>query len=210
MLLRGHDPGPGEDAHDDRRCAVQHVRDEAADPGEPAAGKFGAIDAGADAHRQPHQAGRAHDDERPHDGMDHATANLTGRHRELGEEVPGQAASTLEQQVQQDKEERQDGDDDRRHHKSDHRVAAGAAEPAAVHSALLPTPDPRATRQMRSRAPAFTTTVSTKSTKATYVSAEKCMTATASENSFAMAAAIVYPGANSEAAISCRLPMSIV
>ena len=38
-------------------------------------------------------------------------------------------------------------------------------ERAAVHSALLPTPEPRATRQMRSRAPAFTSTVTTKSRK---------------------------------------------
>ena len=38
---------------------------------------------------------------------------------------------------------------------------------AAVHSALLPAPEPRATRQISSRAPAFTSTVTTKSRNAT-------------------------------------------
>ena len=52
-------------------------------------------------------------------------------------------------------------------HDADHRVADLPPNDAPVHSALLPMPEPRATRQMSSRAPAFTSTVTMKSRNAT-------------------------------------------
>ena len=97
----------------------------------------------------------------------------------------------LNHQVEQNEEEREQRDHHGQHHQADHRVAHQPPERPAVHSALLPMPDPRATRQMSSRAPAFTSTVTTKSRNATYARAERCMSPTASENSLAIAAAMV-------------------
>ena len=99
------------------------------------------------------------------DGVGHAAAGLAGRRRGAGEEVERQTPRALGHEVTQDEEERQQRRDDRQHHEPDHQVAHRAAEDAPIHSARLPAPDPRATRQIRSRAPAFTSTVTTKPPK---------------------------------------------
>src|SRR2546428_598457 len=98
----------------------------------------------------------------------------------------------LHHKVAQDDHEGEHGDkgqhdDERRHRAADQLTTKGAR----AHSALLPAGVPRATRQMRMRAIAFTATVSTKSTSPTSNSAERYMSVIASLNSFAIAAAMV-------------------
>src|SRR5687768_4260968 len=191
VLLGRDDPGPGEHADDDRRRAVQHVGDEPRRPREPAVRELGAVNAGGDAERKPDRRRGPHDDERADDGMGDAAADLAGGRRYLREERPVEAPRALDDEVREDEDERQHRNEDGRSHEADHDVALHPPEHAAIHSARLPAPDPRATRQMRSRAAAFTTTVTTKSRNATCASADRCRSPTASENSFAIAAAIV-------------------
>ncbi len=75
----------------------------------------------------------------------------------------------LHDQASQDHEQRHHRDEDRSNHQADHDVAAQATNSAAVHL-VLPLPA-WVTRQISSRAAAFTRTVMTKSTNATYVRA---------------------------------------
>src|SRR5207245_10314143 len=121
-----------------------------------------------------------------------AAARPAGGDRTLVETRPTERRRALHHEVTEDAHEGEHGDkgqhDDERRHRAADQLAAKRAR---AHSALLPAGVPRATRQMRMRAIAFTATVSTKSTSPTSNSAERYMSVVASLNSFAIAAAMV-------------------
>src|SRR6266545_6318045 len=205
------DERPSHDADHDRRCAVQHIRDEAHEEPQPPRAILGEIHPGADADRHADQRREADHDDGSDNGVRDAAPRLPGGDGALGKECPVDRRGALRDQVAENEHqgehcgERQD-DEQNRHQ------AAGevAAQRATAHSALLPTAAPRATRQMRMRATALTTTVSTNRISPTSNSADRYMFVVASLNSLAIAAAIVYAGCSSDSAMSWRLPITIV
>src|SRR3989454_36223 len=191
-VSRPDDERPGDDANNDRWRSVQHVRDEPHDEPEPPRAVLGEVQSSADADRHPDQRGEPDDDPGAHNRIRHAAPRLAGGHGTLREERPIDGRRTLQHQIAENQQQGEDRDagehDDAPRHDAAHEMAA---EGAAVHSALLPTAVPRATRQMRRRAMAFTTTVTTKSPSPTSNSAERYMLVVASLNSLAIAAAMV-------------------
>src|SRR5258706_2663112 len=187
-----HDEGPGHDPDDDRRRAVQDIGNEPHDESELSRPVLGEIHPGPDADRDADERGEADDDAGADDRVRDAAARLSRRHGTPGEERPVDRRRAFQHEVPEDEHEREHGDEGERHdeprHEATHEMAA---ERSGVHSALLPTAVPRATRQMRMRAMAFTTTVTTNSTRPTSNSAEWYMFVVASLNSLAIAAAIV-------------------
>src|SRR6266496_4343326 len=208
---RFDDERPAHDADHDRRRAVQHVRHETHEEREPPGAILGEKHPGADADGHADQRRQAHDDDGSRNGVRDAAPRLSGGDRALGEESPVEGRRTLDDQVAEDEHQSEDGrerqDDDQHGHQAAREVAA---QRASAHRALLPTAAPRATRQIRMRATALTTTVSTNSISPTSNSADKYMFVVASLNSLAIAAAIVYAGCSSDSAMSWRLPITIV
>src|SRR5512146_3197013 len=117
----------------------------------------------------------------------------------------------------EDEDERQRCDHGSGVRETDHRVAhqfpPAQRTPAGTHGrncrgahmAL-----PRAGRHTSQRAIAFTITVTMNRPAPTAISDDRSRSLVASLNSFAISDAIVYPGANSEAEMSCALPITIV
>src|SRR6267378_3218232 len=189
---RPHDESPGDDPDDDRRRAVQHVRNESHDKPELSRPVLGEIHPGTDADGDADQRCEADDDAGADDRVRDASPGLSRRYGTPGEEGPVDRRRALQHEVAEDEHEREHGAEGERHdqpcHQPTHEMAA---ERSVVHSALLPMAAPRATRQMRMRAMAFTTTVTTNNTNPTSNSAEWYMFVVASLNSLAMAAAMV-------------------
>src|SRR6266487_2050040 len=184
--------GPCHDADDDRRRAVQHVGNEPHNEPELSGPVLGEIHAGANADRDADQRGEADDDAGADDRVRDAASCLSRRYGTPGEEGPVDRRRAFQHEVAEDEHEREHGDEGERHDEPRHQTTHEmAAERSVGHSALLPMAAPRATRQMRMRAMAFTTTVTTNSTSPTSNSAEWYMFVVASLNSLAMAAAMV-------------------
>src|SRR5437762_12364261 len=102
-------------------------------------------------------------------------------------------------------EEWQRGEDSRDISETDHPAADQVAAPYRSHLARL-----RDTLHTSQRATAFTMSVMTNSVAPTAISADKWRSLVASLNSFAINDAIVYPGANNDADISGRFPITMV
>src|SRR5882672_7373324 len=195
MAGRLDDEGPRHDPDDDRWRPVQDVGDEPHPKTQPSRSVFGQVQPRTDADRHADQRGNADDDPSPHDGVGDTATGLSCRDRALGEERPIDGRRALRDQVAEDEHEREHGgkrqDDDDCRHQSARQVAPKRTR---AHSARLPTAAPRATRQIRMRAMAFTATVTTKRMRPTSMRADWYVAVVASLNSFAIAAAIVYAG----------------
>src|SRR5512145_1222141 len=183
--------GPGDDADDDRWRAVKHVGDEADRKPQPARPVLREIDSGPYPDRDTDQRRDSHDDPRSHNRICYTTARLTSRNGTLGEKSPVDRRRPLDDQVAEDEHQSQNRDRGEHDHQRRHQTARQVAAEGAVHSARLPTAVPRATRQMRIRATAFTMTVRTNRMSPTSNNAERYMFVVASLNSLAIAAAIV-------------------
>src|SRR6266566_4921669 len=191
-MRRFDDKCPRHDTDDDRRSAVQDVRNEPHQEAEAPRSILREVHPAAHADRHADQRGQSNDDGSSYDSVRDAAARLAGGDRTPREKRPIDRRRALHHEVAQDDDEGEHGDkgqydDERRHRAADQLTA----QRARAHSALLPAGVPRATRQMRMRAIAFTATVSTKSTSPTSKSAERYMSVVASLNSFAIAAAMV-------------------
>src|ERR1041385_6882329 len=211
VLLRPDDKRPADDADDDRRRAVQDVGDEPHQPPEASRAVLRQVDSGADANGHADQRRDADDDARADDRVGDAAAGLAGGDGTLREERPVDGRGAFDHEVAEDQEQGESRHERQEDHEPRHDAAGEMTAPrAGAHSARLPIAWPRATRQMRMRAIAFTTTVSTNRISPTSNSADRYRFVVASENSFAIAAAIVYAGWNNETPISWRLPITIV
>src|SRR5579875_1040960 len=105
--MRGNDDQyPGKEAKDDRRDAGQYHHRKAHRPGEAPPTKLGKVDAGAQAQRNAHDGGKAHQDKRSLHGFTHATARRAEGRRQLREEAHIEKRQPphddVEQQVDQD------------------------------------------------------------------------------------------------------------
>src|ERR1041384_3814067 len=211
VLLRPDDERPADDADDDRRRAVQDVGDEPHEPPEASRAVPRQVDSGADANGHADQRRDADDDARADDRVGDAAAGLAGGDGTLREERPVDGRGAFDHEVAEDQEQGESRHERQEDHEPRHDAAGEMTAPrAGAHSARLPIAWPRATRQMRMRAIAFTTTVSTNRISPTSNSADRYRFVVASENSLAIAAAIVYAGWNNETPMSWRLPITIV
>src|SRR5881398_2415536 len=186
---RPDQPCPGEDADDDRWCAVQNIRHEPDRPAEAARAVLGEVQSRPDADRQADQRRQSDDDQGPDDRVRHTAPRLAGRDRILDEEAPVERGSAFGDQIPEDEEKREHRNERQRGHQGGHGPADDAASQATrAHSARLPTAVPRATRQIMRRASAFTATVITNRMRPTSNNAERYRFVVASLNSFAIAA----------------------
>src|SRR5947199_323964 len=166
--------GPGEDADDDRRCAVENIRNEPDRPAETPRAVLGEVQSRPDADRQADQRRQSDDDHGPDDRVRHTAARLAGRDRILDEEAPVERRSAFGDQIPENEDEGQHRHERQRGHQGGHGPADDAAAQATrAHSARLPTAVPRATRQIMRRARAFTATVITNRMRPTSNSAER-------------------------------------
>src|SRR2546427_311539 len=157
-----------------RSRAVQDVRHEAHDPTEAARPVLGEVEPRPDTDRQTDQRRESDDDHGPDDRVRHAAARLAGRDGVLDEEAPVEGRSPFGDQIPEDEDEGQHRNERQHGHEGGHGPADDAAAQAArAHSARLPTAVPRATRQIRRRASAFTATVITNRMSPTSNSAER-------------------------------------
>src|SRR6516164_7990545 len=102
MLLAKNDECIGDDSNDDRRDAVQNVRDEAYRVPEAIAAEFGEINARTDADRNSEQAGDAENQHGPSDGIGHAAAGFARRLGSLGKEREIDGTDALNYQIRKD------------------------------------------------------------------------------------------------------------
>src|SRR6266511_513448 len=192
MTARLDDEGPAHDADDDGGRPVEHVGDESHQKAQPPRPVFGEVHPGPDTDGHADQCGKTDDDACSHDSVGDTATGLSCWYRALGEERPIDGRRTLCQEVAENQHQRENGAERQQDDQGGHQPAGEVApQRAPRHSALLPTAAPRATRQIRSRAMAFTATVSTKRMNPTSNNADRYMLVVASLNSFAIAAAMV-------------------
>src|SRR6266403_927687 len=235
MFLREHDQPVGHNADHDGGHTVQDIGDKAHNIAIAVSPVLGKKNARADPERDAEQTGDRKNDHRADDGIRHAAAGLTHRLRSLGQERKIDRADALINQIGKDGEERHQHDDDGERGNAGHR-AVDYTPPQAdgrntdvrnqdrcrlgVHirhvmsgmlcQAMLLAGCPRVTLHTMSRASALTTIVTKNSAKPISIKAERYRSPVASVNSLASTLAMVYPGANSDLAISGRLPITIV
>src|SRR6185437_6077494 len=202
-----HDDFIDEQADDDRRCAQQHVVDEAHHGAEPRpAPVFREVGS-----RQ-HADGRADQDaEHGHDGAAvqgiEQTALAAGRRGHFGEQMPRHAGQSMRQQGPQDR--RQAGQARQGGHRGQREESAvfRLAQRPPVHAA---DPPRRSNRRSMACAAAITVKVIKNNSSPRAISEEVYRSPTASVNSLAMAEEIVVPGARMEALMRCALPITKV
>src|SRR5438094_117693 len=171
---RPDQPGPGEDADNDRRCAVENIRHEPDRPAEAPRAVLGEVQSRPDADRQADQRRQSDDDHGPDDRVRHTDARLAGRDGILDEEAPVERRRAFGDQIPEDEDKREHRDERQHRHHGGHGPAHDAtAQATRAHRARLPTAVPRATRQIMSRARAFTATVITNRMRPTSNSAER-------------------------------------
>src|SRR5438132_600539 len=208
---RLYQPGPSEDPDHDGGGPVQHVGHESHQPPETPGAVLGEVQSRADADREPDERREPHDDSGADDGVRNPTARFSRGDRVLGEEALVERRRTLGDEVTQDEHEGEHRGERQRGDEARHEGAReAAAQPARAQRARLPAAVPRATRQIKSRASPFTTTVITNRMRPTSNSADRYSDVVASLNSFAMAAAMVYAGWSTESPMSWRFPITIV
>src|SRR5206468_9439555 len=118
-------------------------------------------------------------------------ARLPGRDGVPDEKAPVERRRTLRDEMPEDQDQGQDGHERQHGHQRGHGAAdQPATQPTRAHSARLPTAVPRATRQIKRRARAFTATVTTNRMRPTSNSAERSTLVGASLNTLAIAAAM--------------------
>src|SRR5262249_1752912 len=140
---------------------------------------------------------------RSDDGVLHAAADLADGRREVGEEVQGEAADAGAADEKEDADQRQDRERGREDAQRARGDVDGLAAAIDAHRCFP-------TRQTRSRAPTLRRSVTAKRSRPISDSAERCRSSAASAYSLATTLAIVCDGANSDAAISARLPITMV
>src|SRR6266403_1366997 len=208
MFLREHDQPVGHNADHDGGHTVQDIGDKAHDIAIAVSPVLGKKNARADPERDAEQTGDRKNDHRADDGVRHAAAGLAHRLRSLGQERKIDRADALINQIGKDGEERYQHDDDGDRGRIGVRIRHVMS--GMLCQAMLLAGCPRVTLHTMSRASALTTIVTKNSAKPISIKAERYRSPVASVNSLASTLAMVYPGANSDVAISGRLPITIV
>src|SRR5262249_42959184 len=226
-----HRDAVGEDADDNRRNTVQRVCGETNQRREAGAAVLGHVDAADDADWDRHQRRQPADNQRADDRVRHAAADLADRLRHLHEECDVERKQTLADHEEQHEEQRHQRDQHRPRAKGDEhrreRLApdrrgaaetavftsrhAGSAAGCGVGSAAPTTAVAlRVIDQMSRRDSEVTVSGMMNSTSPISTRAARYRSSAASVNSFAITAAIVYCGANSDSETRGLFPMTIV
>src|SRR5262245_43911166 len=205
---RQDDQRVGEDAEDDRRNAVQHVRDEAHKPRQASIARLGQIHTAQDAHWDAQAHRKGDHDEAADDRIGDPATGFSDRLRQMHEEVDVDRRGALVEEKAEDQEQRKHDEERGQQRQRAHTRVDQPPEPYR-HQSRAPRAGPP-TLHTRRRAIALTTIVTSRRSKPISTSAETYRSDVASVNSLAMTLAMVYPGANSDAATSGRLPITIV
>src|SRR5713226_2352305 len=210
MLERQHHYAVRKNPDYDRRHAIQQVRRIPHHKRHFAAAELRQVNRPQKANRHAQQRSDQQHLCAAHNRIGHPAAGLSHRLRQLREEAPVDRRSTMIDKVS--KNEEQNADSYQRAHPS-HRQHEAAHElpPAQPRAHALAVPPPRCeVNTISSRASPFSKKVSRNSTRPSSISACKYKSPVASVNSFAITAAIEYPGESNEALIVGVFPMTIV
>src|SRR5258706_3713836 len=210
------DPGDvdrvDEKADHDRGRREQHVVQEPGRGGEPAvAAVLGEIGARENAHRRAKQGSRDHHDEAAADRVGEAAVGARRRrHLVVERRARERVAALVEQRTENPRQPEQAERDRQRRNRQHGEVGALAAAVERAGGAHVWRPSCFARLISRNLESPSTMVVIRKRIKPSSISAEKYKSPTASVNSFASAEAMLLPGAISEVARRCALPMTKV
>src|SRR5215510_9266653 len=167
---RQHNDRVRENPDDDRRNPVEHVGQEPRHPRQPPVTRLGEVEPAEDAERQTEDGGQREEDESADDRVGHATADLTDGSGQMREEVYIHRRRALPEQKAEDQEQWQHDEAGRRRGQPGHHDVHGATGRRGHSRTSLIGPP---TDHTRSRASALTTTVTMKSKRPIWISAER-------------------------------------